>query len=238
VRRSDPTQARPAASSGPTALPRPVAAAVGLAAVGSCAVRSVPGALIRLPFVGLRRAIIGAAAIMASYDALAELGDAVVAGRRSGLRPGALVGARMEDAAALPTGDARGAMRLPPHLSPHLSPHTAELVVASSYAGSERLAGEDATVTEHLRSGPSGEVGAAPLGVDESDAVSAADLPVPDYDRLSPAALRARLRRLDASQLALLRDHERTHADRLPVLTMLDSRIARLTAQAGGDAGG
>jgi len=234
VRRSDPTQARPAASSGPTALPRPVAAAVGLAAVGSCAVRSVPGALIRLPFVGLRRAIIGAAAIMASYDALAELGDAVVAGRRSGLRPGALVGDRMEDAAALPTGDARGAMRLPPHLSPH----TAELVVASSYAGSERLAGEDATVTEHLRSGPSGEVGAAPLGVDESDAVSAADLPVPDYDRLSPAALRARLRRLDASQLALLRDHERTHADRLPVLTMLDSRIARLTAQAGGDAGG
>jgi len=164
VRRSDPTQARPAASSGPTGLPRPVAAAVGLAAVGSCAVRSVPGALIRLPFVGLRRAIIGAAAIMASY--------------------------------------------------------------------------EDATVTEHLRSGPSGEVGAAPLGVDESDAVSAADLPVPDYDRLSPAALRARLRRLDASQLALLRDHERTHADRLPVLTMLDSRIARLTAQAGGDAGG
>ena len=234
MRRSDPTQARPAASSGPTALPRPVAAAVGLAAVGSCAVRSVPGALIRLPFVGLRRAIIGAAAIMASYDALAELGDAVVAGRRSGLRPGALVGDRMEDAAALPTGDARGAMRLPPHLSPH----TAELVVASSYAGSERLAGEDATVTEHLRSGPSGDVGAAPLGVDEGDAVSAADLPVPDYDRLSPAALRARLRRLDASQLALLRDHERTHADRLPVLTMLDSRIARLTAQAGGDAGG
>lgn len=226
MRRSDPTQARPAASSGPAALPRPVAAAVGLAAVGSCAVRSVPGALIRLPFVGLRRAIIGAAAIMASYDALAELGDAVVARRRSGLRPGALVDARMEDAAALPTGDARGAMR------------TAELVVAPSYAGSERLAGEAATVTEHLRSGPSGDVGAAPLGVDESDAVSAADLPVPDYDRLSPAALRARLRRLDASQLALLRDHERTHADRLPVLTMLDSRIARLTAQAGGDAGG
>lgn len=53
-------------------------------------------------------------------------------------------------------------------------------------------------------------------------------LPLDDYDHLTLGQLRARLPRLDAVALVQLRDYERTHAHRLPVLTMLENRIAKL----------
>jgi hypothetical protein len=53
-------------------------------------------------------------------------------------------------------------------------------------------------------------------------------LPLEDYDHLTLGSLRARLPRLDAVALVQLRDYERAHAHRLPVLTMLENRIAKL----------
>jgi hypothetical protein len=53
-------------------------------------------------------------------------------------------------------------------------------------------------------------------------------LPLEDYDHLTLGSLRARLPRLDAVALVQLRDYERAHAHRLPVLTMLENRIAKI----------
>jgi hypothetical protein len=59
------------------------------------------------------------------------------------------------------------------------------------------------------------------------------ELPLPDYDHLTLPALRARLTRLDLTSLVQLRDYEKAHANRLPVVTMLDNRIAKVTASNG-----
>jgi hypothetical protein len=54
------------------------------------------------------------------------------------------------------------------------------------------------------------------------------DLPLPDYDHMTLGSLRGRLRSLDVEQLVQVRDYEKAHANRLPVVTMLDNRIAKL----------
>jgi hypothetical protein len=62
-------------------------------------------------------------------------------------------------------------------------------------------------------------------------ALSAADqvvLPVPNYDELTIASLRARLRNLDSSQVRALLDYEKAHAGRDAVVMMFERRIAKL----------
>jgi hypothetical protein len=53
-------------------------------------------------------------------------------------------------------------------------------------------------------------------------------LPLADYDSLSLASIRARLRTLDARQLRVLADYERVHAKRPEVLGMYERRIEKL----------
>jgi hypothetical protein len=60
------------------------------------------------------------------------------------------------------------------------------------------------------------------------DELAHADLPLADFDHLTVPQLRGRLRTLDLPQLVQLRDYEQAHAARLPVLTLLDNRIAKL----------
>ncbi len=55
-----------------------------------------------------------------------------------------------------------------------------------------------------------------------------AGLPLASYDTLSLASIRARLRSLDAGQLRVLSDYERSHAERVDVLGMLERRIEKL----------
>ncbi|HEV2240099.1 MAG TPA: hypothetical protein VGR98_03575, partial [Streptosporangiaceae bacterium] len=59
----------------------------------------------------------------------------------------------------------------------------------------------------------------------------AAALPVPNYDDLSVASLRARLRNLDTAQVRALLDYEKANAGRAAVLTMFERRIAKLESQ-------
>ena len=64
-------------------------------------------------------------------------------------------------------------------------------------------------------------------------APAAADpAPLPNYDELSVASLRARLRNLDVAQVRQLAEYERAHAARAEVLTMFERRIAKLEAEA------
>jgi hypothetical protein len=65
-----------------------------------------------------------------------------------------------------------------------------------------------------------------------SDATAAeAGAPLPNYDELSIASLRARLRNLDVAQLRQLIGYERAHADRADVIAMFERRIAKLQAE-------
>ena len=71
---------------------------------------------------------------------------------------------------------------------------------------------------------PEAEPEAAPAPA----AAPAGELPVPNYDDLSIASLRARLRNLSAEQLTQLIDYEKAHAARPDVITMFERRIAKL----------
>jgi hypothetical protein len=61
---------------------------------------------------------------------------------------------------------------------------------------------------------------------------AAAGAPLANYDELSVASLRARLRNLDVAQVRQLADYERAHAARADVLIMFERRIAKLEAGA------
>jgi hypothetical protein len=56
--------------------------------------------------------------------------------------------------------------------------------------------------------------------------------PLPNYDELSLASLRARLRNLDVAQVRRLAEYERAHAARADVIAMFERRIAKLEADA------
>ena len=58
------------------------------------------------------------------------------------------------------------------------------------------------------------------------------DLPLPDYDHMTLGSLRGRLRSLTVEELVQVRDYEKAHAHRLPVVTLLDNRIAKLATDA------
>src|SRR5215472_15245598 len=56
------------------------------------------------------------------------------------------------------------------------------------------------------------------------------DLPIANYDTLTVASLRARLRNLSPGQLSILIDYEKAHAGREEVVGMFERRIAKIKA--------
>jgi hypothetical protein len=69
----------------------------------------------------------------------------------------------------------------------------------------------------------------APAEPAATPATGSETLPVPNYDQLSVASLRARLRVLDADQVQVLLDYEKAHEGRLAVTTMFERRLTKLT---------
>lgn len=68
-------------------------------------------------------------------------------------------------------------------------------------------------------------------GVPSGAGLQHGELPLPDFDHLTLGSLRGRLRRLSLDELVQLRGYEVAHGNRLPIVTMLDNRIAKLTAE-------
>jgi hypothetical protein len=64
----------------------------------------------------------------------------------------------------------------------------------------------------------------------EAPVAEEAAAPLPNYDELSVASLRARLRNLDAVQVKQMAEYERAHAARAGVIAMFERRIAKLEA--------
>lgn len=91
-------------------------------------------------------------------------------------------------------------------------------------------AGQTTTAEPADEAGPPGSDPIAapePRSADETGPDKAA-LPVPNYDDLTVASLRARLRNLDSAQVRALLDYEKANAGRAAVLTMYERRIAKL----------
>ena len=101
---------------------------------------------------------------------------------------------------------------------------------ASAAAATARAA--EVPVTAEV---PVPEAGAHPAGATAPTA-GEPDLPLPNYDELSIASLRARLRNLDITQVRQLAEYERAHAARADVIGMLERRIVKLEAEENEDA--
>ena len=93
------------------------------------------------------------------------------------------------------------------------------------------------TTEEAGAAGPGPATGAAATASEAGTAVPDAappgrPAPLPNYDELSIASLRARLRGLDVTQLRQLVEYEKAHAARGDVVAMFERRIAKLEAGA------
>ena len=98
-------------------------------------------------------------------------------------------------------------------------------VTSGSSAGPDSQAAAVAAEGQ-LAAEPAGGLAAEPAAA----SVTAAALPLPGYDSLSLASIRARLRGLDIGQLRALASYEATHAERPEVLGMFERRIEKLEA--------
>jgi hypothetical protein len=105
-----------------------------------------------------------------------------------------------------------------------------ETVVAEATAAPEVSSGPETTVVPETTAVP--EAAAAPETTIAPETTStpeaAAALPLPNYDELTIASLRARLRNLSAEQLTVLIDYEKAHANREDVISMFERRITKL----------
>ena len=94
------------------------------------------------------------------------------------------------------------------------------------------------TVTPETSAAPetvAPEASAAPETVTPETSAApeaAAELPLANYDELTVASLRARLRNLSVDELNQLVEYEKGHAARADVITMFERRIAKVEAEA------
>ena len=97
-------------------------------------------------------------------------------------------------------------------------------------AAKTTAAPEKAKTAPAAKAGPAAKpkTGTAPRTTKSRPAEAAP--PMPGYDDLSLASLRARLRTLDAPTIRAMLAYEQAHARREPVITMLERRLARISA--------
>ena len=93
--------------------------------------------------------------------------------------------------------------------------------VAATPVGEGRAPAEEATLTPAASQPLSGNV---PIGA----GFVIHELPLPGYDTMSVASIRARLRGLDVDQLQALLVHEHKNAERPEIIGMIERRIEKL----------
>lgn len=236
----------------PPAVPTPVAAALGLVPTALGKVRRLPGKAVQLPVLALSQALITAEKVRREYDELADRGEQLI-GRLRGTSFDE-VEDKVEDLVA--KTPLAGAYDRAEDALEDVADKARDLGTALRSKGSslaDDLQGElDATpAPEEPKGVPTPKAtqpdskrvdsAATPDVIAVVEQVAAAldtelpthaELPLPDYDHMTLGSLRGRLRSLSLEQLVQLRDYEKAKADRLPVITMLDNRIAKLATGA------
>ena len=183
----------------------PLTAAVGLVATAADGMRKLPRALGAAGSAAHRR-----------YDELALHGQDVLAGRpRTGSGERALADL-LEKAER-------------PGTAPPPSPADIAAATAPGAGSPEAVPPMGRTEPVVLPEDVQEDVAQRPSGAE----LSHGELPLDDFDHQTVPQLRGRLRSLGLAELVQLRDYEQAHGARLPVLTLLDNRIAKLLAETG-----
>jgi len=189
----------------PSPVPTPVAAALGIVPTVLDGVRRLPGKAVQLPIFAVSSALTGLDSARREYVALADRGERLLARLR---------GRSFED---LSPGPVQAPAGVPADEQSKRGP-TPKAPPQSDTRVDTAAAPDVVQTVEQVSAVVGGPV------------VAHADLPLPDYDHLTLGSLRGRMRSLDLPQLVTIRDYEKAHADRLPILTMLDNRIAKLAS--------
>jgi hypothetical protein len=204
----------------------PLAAAVGLVATAADGLRKLPRALGAAGSAAHRR-----------YDELALHGQDVLAGR-SGPSSGERALTDLLDKVEQPARPTHGTGP-DDRIGASAGPDSGTGIAAGAPSGQQiaRATAPGSGAADAVP--PIGRTEPVVLPEDVQDEVaqlpSGADLthdelPLPDFDHQTLPQLRGRLRTLGVAELVQLRDYEQAHAARLPVLTLLDNRIAKLLA--------
>ena len=242
----------------PSPVPTPVAAALGVVPAVLSGVRKLPAKAVQLPVLAVSSALTALDGFRQEYDDLAERGERLIARLRgtsfdevedrvedavaglplagASLAGASLAGAydRVEDAveAALDRASSVSRQRSVKATSPagRLAPdETAPKGAPTPKARQPDASRVDTAATPAVVAVVEQVIEASSNAIDHD---THEDLPLEDYDHLTLGSLRGRLRSLDVDQLVRLRSYEKAHADRLPVVTMLDNRIAKLATDA------
>lgn len=182
-----------------TPIPMPLRAAAGLAAVAIDEARRLPARLVSLPVLAVSTSLRASLTARQRYAMLAARGDELLAQIRrepEGTPPWARFD---EDTEPPDVGDTDDSF------------------------GTEGTEGPSPLADEIEEIGDAADTGPVP---DTGLVGSPGSPPLDQYDQLSIAQLRARMRGLTPNQLEDLIAWERAHADRPPYLTMLENRLA------------
>ncbi|MCW2777210.1 MAG: hypothetical protein JWN17_935, partial [Frankiales bacterium] len=241
-------------------LSTPVAAALGLIPATLSGVRTLPGKVVQLPILAVSNVLTTLDATRRGYDDLAERGERLVARLRGtsfdeveDAVEGALQGSpvaglydRVEDAAedagralrsvggAAKSAGGKAAQNAGEALQETADAAEQTVDVVPAEEAPKGVPTPKATEPETARV----DSAASPAAVRAAENITQAsgevlahdDLPLADYDHMTLGSLRGRLRSLSLEQLGQVRAYEKAHADRLPVVTMLDNRIAKLAS--------
>jgi hypothetical protein len=196
-----------------TPVPKNVAAALGLVPTVLGGVRRLPAKAVQLPVIAVGSALAGIDAAKREYDELAERGERLIGRLRGGAAQNGATYGKAEDAVQGVAMAQGVSVATGVSVTPDVS--TAPQPVRVDSAASAEVIERVEAIAQNID---------APLITDHGA------LPLPDYDHMTLGSLRGRLRSLDLQQLVQLRDYEKSKADRLPVVTMLDNRIAKLSS--------
>ena len=194
----------------PKTVPTPLAAALGIVPTAIETARRVPAKVVQLPLLAISTALTRWAEAQQRYDELAARGERFVAQVRG--RNADLDEMEVEEWLAEPVPTDNGSAPDPVAQITELLDQAARKPQRHDTAATPEVQ----AVVEDFAQTISGE----PPAHDE--------LPLPDYDHMTLGSLRGRLRSLTAEDLVAVRDYEKAHADRLPVITLLENRIAKL----------
>ena len=217
-------------------LPSPLAAAIGVVPAVLDGVRRLPGRAVQLPVLAVSNALSTMDALRREYDDLAERGERLVARLRG----------EAQDRADELEDSVEAALARTPFASAY------DKVEDALEGAVDVLRRPDGVEPVPAAEAPKGvpTPKAAPLGIVRVDTAASPDvvrtveqaaartpasaplahdeLPLPDYDHMTLGSLRGRMRAMSVEHLMQVRSYEKAHADRLPILTMLDNRIAKL----------